>query len=210
MTTHWALRLRSFDDDAPRTLLAQHDLLQLLVDGGDESLSLTIRVVATPSKGDVNVVFYLICEGSTASGALAKTLHDLAAVGLLTGYNLGSFTDVPAPFAGAVAELQPRLENLESLPIKPDWSQVFDLIRRRGQAITVDLRCNFTTRGAEFVSEKPLAIMGSDSGTSVLETLANAGDGGRYILLTTIISEPKRIDRAFALAIGAKTVRSEL
>jgi hypothetical protein len=68
MTTHWVFRLRSFGAEAPTTLLAQHDLLQLLVDSGSDAVQLTIRVAATRRRSEIDVAFYLLCEGAKGSG----------------------------------------------------------------------------------------------------------------------------------------------
>lgn len=207
MTIHWAVRLQSFDpEDAPKTLLAQHDLLQLLVDSADQTLTLTIRIVAKQHGPDVDVSFFLICEGRAGSAALAKALHDVASVGLLGGYGLTLVSPDSAvlePEVGHQAEIQPRLTANQTLPIKPDWSQVFDLLRRRGKAMTIDLQCRYTKSAHGTQPAQDVPILGADLGTSILQVLAGPSDDG-HLILAIKVSEPRKINVPFALALGRK------
>ncbi|SMQ62416.1 Type IV secretion-system coupling protein DNA-binding domain-containing protein [Plantibacter sp. VKM Ac-1784] len=204
MTTYWALRLKSFGSDAPKSLLAQHDLLQILVDAADPSLSVTIRMTARRRSEGVEVAYHLICEGNRASAGLAKTLHDVASVGLLTGYSLRTGTEAPEAVEGLRTELVPQLGGLETLPIKPDWSQVYDIVRRRGETISLDLRCRFTSSAAGPRSTARPVMLGTDAGTPALEALGGADSGSGRLSLEVTITAPKKIDRAYANAIARK------
>jgi hypothetical protein len=204
MTTHWVFRLRSFGAEAPTTLLAQHDLLQLLVDSGSDAVQLTIRVAATRRRSEIDVAFYLLCEGAKGSGPLAKTLHDVAAVGLLPGYSITTSRDARPVNGFGGFEIRPHLRAGESLPIKPDWSQVFDLVRRRGDELTLDLRCSRNPTPIEEGLRKPPLILGTDEGTPALEALSAADGDGQPLILSIVATGPKPLDRAFLLAIGRK------
>lgn len=206
MVLHWAIRLRSYDhEDAAKALLAQHDLLELLVDEADESMILSVRIAATASRdGGVDVGFYLLCQGSRSSAGLATTLHEIATVGLLVGYNLGQGVKHPPPhFTAERHELLPSLEGNETLPIKPDWSPIFDLIRMHGRPVTIDLRCRYSATAALRPSTVP-PMFGQDAGTPVLEALRSTNTGIGRIMFDVVVTASRRTEKGWTAMLGRK------
>lgn len=203
MTLHWALVLKSFDDDAPKTLLAQNDLLQLVADVADPSLSLTIRLVAGADRGRVSAACFLLCEGSQRSKQTAETLLDVASVGLLPGYNITHGGHPRAHYEHSMSELTPVLAADAVLPIKPDWAQLIDLLRRRARPMVIDIRCSFTRSAPRSPSPTP-PVLGSDAGTPLLEALVRTSHDARALSLSVVVSEPRRVDTTFASALGRK------
>lgn len=169
------MRLNSYDDDAASTLPSQLDLLELLVDLADPRLQMTLRLVAEPvgkSKADQQLGAHctLVCEGR-GSAANHKGLATFVSIGLLPGYNITQMHTPPSPPMDGI-EIVPLLPSAYGLPIKPDWSAAFDILRRHGRSATIDIRVSFAASDG-LGSREPLSVAaGDDKGAHYLASVA--------------------------------------
>lgn len=157
---HFALALGPYDsEEAVGTLPAQLDLLRAFRDLARPDVALIYRVETVPEEeGDLGAHFTTRCVGPRGSLTEdeAASLHDQFSVAFLPAWGLQHFAaSVPAPVSPRAkwrAFLQP-VEEVDELPIKPDWSPIIDLLRRRERAIAVDLVCRAVPLGAGGAAE---------------------------------------------------------
>lgn len=176
MTLRWAVRLGSYDDDAPGTLLAQLDMLHLLLELKDPSLELTFRITAEPGRNhDTMTRCHLVCASNGTSSRSHEALLDMASVGLIRGYHLTNVgKEVSERPRNGLLELMPIVPPGRGLPIKPDWSPIFDLFRRRGRGATVEISCRYAPEPHDGLRPPMSTISGNDPATGLFAALENA------------------------------------
>lgn len=207
---HWSLGIGTYDDDAVGTIPGQLELLRALSElrGKDVALLFRLRGQREHDEDDINAIFDLSClsaQNSTLSPEEVTSLLTMSRVAFLPGYNLhhapGETTRTRSRYH---LRLIPDLGESQ-LPIKADWSPVVDLVRARGQELSIEMCCR--TIGTEQFSQMRNIMpftTGRDSATPTFESAATQSVGHAYqpIAYTVMIHSRESIDPVFACALG--------
>jgi hypothetical protein len=153
LSTYFGMTLGPYEsEEAIATLPAQLDLLRIFQDLGREDVALIYRFATEPEpEGDLAPRFKFLCVGRQEDSLLraeASSLFDHASVTFVPAWALANVISEPSratlvypalPPAEYRTRLQPTTTG--SLPNKPDWSPLIDLLRRRDEPMVVDLVC---------------------------------------------------------------------
>lgn len=144
--TYFSLVLGPFDsDEAAATLPGQLGLLRTFRDMRRNDVALVYRTeTVLESDGQLTPFFSILCVGqkkASLSAIEAESLLDYAAVTLLPAWAIQHSQEAPLPDYQCRTQLVPSTGPTTSLPIKPDWAPLVDILRRRQEPLVVDLTC---------------------------------------------------------------------
>lgn len=146
-TTYFSLRLGPYDSqNAVQTLPNQLDLLHTFRDEFPPESALIYRLqTVADGDDDMAAIFSVMCAGKSRAvvgEAEWQSLLNQAAVTLNSGWHLTLLDGAPAlPPAQVRYRIGPT-DSSATIPVKPDWAQLVDLLRRRQQEVVVDLVCS--------------------------------------------------------------------
>ncbi|MEV0292749.1 type IV secretion system DNA-binding domain-containing protein [Nocardia sp. NPDC050710] len=207
-TRRWTIGVGAYDDDAVHTLPGQLDLLRALHDLGDPGVALVYRLRAEMDEDDELVVLFdLSCVSASHAHldeAQSQSLRTLGQVALLQAYNLHRSVQPGNKPGLRHLRIVPRSSGGTGLPIKSDWAGVVDLVRSRGQELSIEMVCTVVTDLQKLPADtrEPYAIS-RDAGTDMFSASARVvHEIDSRIMMTTTIHSPDEIDQVFGRALG--------
>jgi energy-coupling factor transporter ATP-binding protein EcfA2 len=215
-TVNFALGLGSYDSEkAVKTLPAQLELLRTFRDLARSDVALVYRLSThLEPEGDVHARFKVLCVSRTdeaLSQPEARSLLDQASVTFLSAWGITHLRTEPAiPRAKFRLRLHPDGCATGAVPIKPDWSPLVDLLRRRDEPIVVDLSCLVSEVALTGVS--PFVPQGVRSGSTEAEGIAAEffaavahmpmGNSSAALALHLTVHSDSPVDELVARTIG--------
>lgn len=204
----WRLVLHSFRHSEARQSLSHQLLLLKSLAHMPPGVALTWRLQTIPGDSTVFCDVSLLCTAAETDDVPHSSLVELeniASVALATGYSLSEARTSKQPNTRMSRILVPE-EPFNMLPVKADWAMLIDLIRHRGESITIDLICTSTGRslsaiGANAPSLGDPAAFDFDAGVSFLASLSPA-ENSRGLSLEVGVGAPTRVDASLMQLIG--------
>jgi hypothetical protein len=212
MKTAWTLGMLSFSSSAARRSLANELLILKSLAAMPAGVSLTWRVVTTADSDDstVTAALSLLCqvdENAEVTDESLVELESISSVALASGWSLSRYgpSETTSPRARRVLVPMP---GCESLPIKPDWVLLFDLLRHRGRPLIVDVVCRSTAEPTRMKAEScvPLAhpdAFDFDPGVTFLASLTPAPES-LGLALELVVSSKETLDPVLEQHLGVQ------
>lgn len=213
LQTLFSFALGPYDStEAVRTLPAQLQFLRTFRDLGRSDLALIYRLSTEAEPDDLAARFMILCVGRDANALTPEettSLRDQLSIATLPAWSLTFGKEPPLPKAAWRGRLEPLTTEV-SLPIKPDWAHVVDLMRRRDSGMTIDLTCVI----GEGSSEDRLSLPGASSIPAVaadfeqeaanfFRTVAlQSESGGSNLNMYMTVHAEQPIDEVLAQNIG--------
>ena len=204
----WALGMLSFRHSEARQSLSNQLLLLKALAHMPPGVTLTWRLEAIPYESAVFADLSLICgnpEPDTVPRDSLAELENVASVALASGWSLSRQRTPKRTKARTRRILIPEVP-LETLPVKPDWGMLVDLVRHRGAPLTIDITCASTGQSANAVEQEVLSVgdpaaFDFDAGVSFLASLVPAKNS-LGLSLEVGVGAPRSVDTALLQLIG--------
>jgi hypothetical protein len=211
----WSLGMLSFTPSQARQSLANQLLILKTLAHMPPGVSLTWRLKSSraPDESTVFASLALICSIGDSSAVPDESLAELeniASVALAAGWSLSRQTTPSVqPRPRFTRLLLPPLQTT-TLPVKPDWAVLVDLIRHRGTALTIDVTCHSTgeTIGGHSdgaVATSDASAFDFDLGVSFLDNL-RADEPCLGVELTLSVGSDRALDPALLQLIGTSVL----